>query len=292
MKRLTLSLLPALAVAALLGQTSEVSNASGSVTVYTPFDHPPSSTSVEYMKAELDAIMAIAGLQFDWRSLKQASGHEALSQIVVVNFRGTCGADGPPLQELPPGARGWTHVLDGTVLPFSDVDCDRIRQMTSTVLAGAPPFERTRLPGRVMARVLAHEMYHFFTGGTGHASLGHRQSFLYDNGTVYGTPGFRGKADIRGASEQAARFPQRGAPLAGSCRRWLNISPLRRSRLAATLTALIERVYGTPAQSILKTAIGSVLTARTAGATAATGAVTSIVSTALARTLGSVGFTP
>jgi hypothetical protein len=67
---------------------------------------------------------------------------------------------------------GSTHIADGRILPFADVDCDRIRELMASSLAPASPQERERLLGHAMARVLAHELYHFLAHTTKHASTG------------------------------------------------------------------------------------------------------------------------
>jgi len=172
MRRLMLPLLLALPASALRGPAGEGAAATSPVTIYTQFAHPPSTVSVEHMKTELDAIMAPLDLHIAWRSLEQANGHEVLSEIVVVTFQGTCRSDRLLPEELPMRALGWTHVADGQVLPFSEVDCDRIRELMTSPLAAAAPGERARLLGRAMARVLAHELYHFFTNTTNHAHSG------------------------------------------------------------------------------------------------------------------------
>jgi len=154
------------------GPTGEGTANKEPVTIYTQFAHPPSAVSVEHMKTELDAIMAPLDLHFAWRSLEQVNGHEALFEIVVVSFQGTCRSDQLLPEESPMRALGWTHITDGQVLPFSEVDCDRIRGLMTSPLAAAGPGERARLLGRAMARVLAHELYHFFTNTTNHAHSG------------------------------------------------------------------------------------------------------------------------
>jgi len=144
----------------------------GALTIYTRFAHPPSSLSIGYMKAELDAIMLPFHLRFDWRSLEHANGHEVVAEVVVVGFKGACRADTMSPWASPAGSLGLTHIADGEILPFTDVDCDKIREVMTSALAIALPVERERLLGRAMARVLAHELYHFLVHTTKHASSG------------------------------------------------------------------------------------------------------------------------
>ena len=71
-----------------------------------------------------------------------------------------------------PGALGWTHVSDGVILPFSDVDCDRIRQFLQKDILQEPAADRDEIFGRAIARVLAHELYHIFANTEKHGSCG------------------------------------------------------------------------------------------------------------------------
>jgi len=151
---------------------SQIDEPAGTLTIYTRFAHSPSVLSIGYMKTELDAIMIPFHLRFDWRSLAQASGHEVVAEVVVVSFQGACQADKLAPGGPPAGTLGSTHIADGEILPFADVNCDEIRQVMTAALAVSLPIERESLLGRAMARVLAHELYHFLAHTTKHASTG------------------------------------------------------------------------------------------------------------------------
>ena len=75
-------------------------------------------------------------------------------------------------KEVHPGALGWTHVSDGAILPFSEIDCDRIREFVQKELLYWKPAEREEVLGRAMARVVAHELYHIFANTPHHGSDG------------------------------------------------------------------------------------------------------------------------
>jgi hypothetical protein len=150
----------------------QIDDPSGALAIYTRFSHPPSALSIAYMKTELDAIMRPFSLRLNWRSLEQGGGHEIVTNLVVVSFQGVCQADTLPHWNPSAGNLGWTHIADGQILPFADVDCDSIRRLMTASLASAGPPERERLLGRAMARVLAHELYHFLARTTRHASTG------------------------------------------------------------------------------------------------------------------------
>ena len=148
-------------------------NVPPAVTVYTQFQKPYSAISLDEMKHELAAIMGPLGLDFTWRSLDAVRGNEVSAELVVVTFQGTCGIE-DELTGFDPesGPLGWTHVSDGTVLPFSDVDCDKVRRFIAADVRGFDPLEQKIRYGRALGRVLSHEFYHVFTNATHHASGG------------------------------------------------------------------------------------------------------------------------
>ena len=151
---------------------SQNSLVSSTVAIYTRFAHAPSTLSVEQMKAELDAIMAPSDLHLDWRDMEQTGNRQPTAELMVVSFKGECQADWLTPTASHDSALGWTHISDGQLLPFTDVDCDRIRHLMRQPLSLAPPPERAKMLGRAMARVLAHELYHYLLHTTRHASSG------------------------------------------------------------------------------------------------------------------------
>lgn len=142
------------------------------VALYTEFQQGASPASVDALHQELDAIMSPLNMRFEWRSLAAARGDDPTVQLAVISFKGQC--NGAALKPGPSnsGALGWTHVSDGAILPFSGVDCDRIRSFVGRKLAKAPAGDRDGMVGRAMARVLAHELYHIFANTAHHGVWG------------------------------------------------------------------------------------------------------------------------
>ena len=143
------------------------------VTVYTQFEQTYSAPTLDEMKRETAAIMGPLGLDFAWRSLGVVRGNEVSAELVVVTFKGDC--EMKPWEGIDRGessALGWTHISDGAVLPFSDVDCDKIRSFIGPELRTVDPKQREFVYGRAMGRVLAHELFHVFTNATHHGSWG------------------------------------------------------------------------------------------------------------------------
>jgi hypothetical protein len=147
------------------------------ITVYTHFEQSYSPTAVETMRHELAAIMGPMGLEFAWRDLDASRGNEVSVELVVVTFKGKCLVEGDPLSSGETGALGWTHMSDGAILPFSDIDCDKIRRFIANDIRSLDSRERDSAYGRAVGRVLAHELYHVFTNSTRHASWGVAKAF-------------------------------------------------------------------------------------------------------------------
>ena len=144
------------------------------ITVYTQFDHPAAAAPLDEMTREMESIMNPLGLGFTWRSLDSVHGNEVSAELVVVTFRGKCQMQDEVTAGHPGenGALGWTHMSDGIVLPFSEVDCDKIRHFIAVEIRGRDTTAREIAYGRAMGRVLSHELYHVFTNTTRHASWG------------------------------------------------------------------------------------------------------------------------
>jgi hypothetical protein len=146
------------------------------VSLYTQFHQKVPPKVVEALHEELGAIMAPAGMRFEWRSLA-GPRTEVSVELAVVTFKGRCDTGNLLSVRTVPGALGWTHVSDGTILPFSDVDCDRIRDFVQRDLLNVQPKERDATFGRALARVLAHELYHIFANTPKHSSCGVGKAF-------------------------------------------------------------------------------------------------------------------
>ena len=147
------------------------------ITLYTQFSHTPSDGVLEALQDEVESIMAPIGLRFEWRDLAKSAGHEVSAELAVVTFQGKCDIAGLTSHSKFEGALGWTHVSDGQILPFTDVNCDRVREFTQSGLLGFRGEEREERYGRALGRVLAHELYHIFANTTRHGSGVAKESY-------------------------------------------------------------------------------------------------------------------
>jgi len=143
------------------------------VALYIDFEQAPPVPVLDALQQETEVIMAPMGTEFEWRSLKSVTGGQVSAQLAVVKFLGHCESDGAAsVHPVKSGALGWTHVSDGAILPFADVDCDGIRQFIQSRLLGIDAKERSEAYGRALGRVLAHELYHIFAKTMHHGANG------------------------------------------------------------------------------------------------------------------------
>jgi hypothetical protein len=172
-------MLSALALTGLLAGCS-VAQAFEASTVALFLDRDPSGISHEIlseMRQELARLFLPAGLNFVWRTMDSRIYGETYPQIVVVRIKGGCRVEGVDLllakRGLPGGKPlGSAFVEEGRILPFAQVDCNRVLMCLRAELFGKEQETRERMYGRGLARVLAHELYHILLGTEAHARTG------------------------------------------------------------------------------------------------------------------------
>jgi hypothetical protein len=125
------------------------------------------------MQMEVAASMAPVGINFEWRSLPEPEVGKPAVALAVITFKGQCtlgDLESPPSHKAV--ALGITHISNGLILPYSELDCDRIRYLIRLELLEEAPDQQERLYGRAIARVLAHELYHVIANTKKHGSRG------------------------------------------------------------------------------------------------------------------------
>lgn len=158
---LALAALPALCAAA------EVTP----VALFTHFQQPPAPRVADSIRHEVENIMAPLGFPLQWISLDGVRGSEVATALAVVTFRGSCAVT-DLLTEGKTTPLGITHISDGIVLPFTEVDCEATRNFLRRELIHVQAQEREADLGRAIGRVLAHELFHVFASTAHHGSEG------------------------------------------------------------------------------------------------------------------------
>ena len=148
------------------------------VGVFMDFERVPGSASVAAMEQEVNELLKPSGITLDWRLTKENRGDLPFASLVVLRFKGSCKAEPLPGGAGDFGSFGETHALASTavsgghVLPFSEVQCDEVRNALRFLRASAGLKERQLALGRALGRVVAHELYHIFARTTAHTARG------------------------------------------------------------------------------------------------------------------------
>jgi hypothetical protein len=152
--------------------------AAPAVTLVLQFDDAYSAKSLKAMKREVASIVGESGIRVDWRLLADVGSSESFESVVVVRFRGACLMQPVPYLMDERGYYAFTHVSDGDVLPFSEVECDKVASAIGPAMSKSQWHDRDSVLGRALGRVLAHELYHMLAKSQHHAGEGVTRSKL------------------------------------------------------------------------------------------------------------------
>jgi mono/diheme cytochrome c family protein len=133
----------------------------GTVALYVSFQTEMPAASVKAMRDELDWITSPVGVKFAWRTFHGVSKHAPVARLAVVHFKGSCNVE--DLTLFPPNSfyrwkLGWTHAVDGRIVPYADIFCDAIRAYIAPTLLVTDEQQR--------------ELYHVFAETRNHAWSG------------------------------------------------------------------------------------------------------------------------
>jgi hypothetical protein len=147
------------------------------VAIFMQFDQPPGSAALAGMKREVEKLLGPAGILPDWRLLDENRGDVSYTNLVLLRFKGKCRAEGWRRQTASAlriagesGAMGTSRVSAGRVLPFSEVECDVVREALGYLPPGVKDAQFAL--GLALGRVVAHELYHVLANTTGHGRSG------------------------------------------------------------------------------------------------------------------------
>jgi hypothetical protein len=199
------------------GQSREVAP----VALFTHFQQRPSQAVFDSIRQEVASIVAPLGFPFEWRSLDDAQGNEAAAELAVVTFRGNCSIANLLTATTESGPLGITHITGGVVLPFAEVDCERVHDLLRNHLIRTPAEDREMVFGRAVGRVLAHELFHIFAGTTHHGAGGLAEPAF--RATELMSPRFQFNArefrllrvGLKSARRQNSRLRSASSPLSG-----------------------------------------------------------------------------
>jgi hypothetical protein len=191
------------------------------VALYTHFDRQPAPGVAESARREVESILAPLGFPLKWQSLDGVRGNEVSTSLAVVTYRGRCASDYLVAPGRVSAPLGITHVSDGVVLPFTDIDCDAIRIFLRKELMRQRAEDRELYFGRAVGRVLAHELFHIFTGSRHHGSDGVAKPVFTERELLEDTFRFEAsefrvlRASLKQARQQNKRLRPVASPVSG-----------------------------------------------------------------------------
>lgn len=141
---------------------------SGTLALFVGFEAGYSPPAIFEMKREVESLLDLDGLDIKWRDIGSRR-HEVFDHIVIVRFSGECRLEPAGDDVAPRVVLGYSHVSDGGVLPFAEIDCRRVRGIIG---AHHPARFADAVFGRALGRVMAHEIFHILTGTLRHAKAG------------------------------------------------------------------------------------------------------------------------
>jgi hypothetical protein len=164
------------------------------LTVVIDFEGSHSDRSVEQMKREAEEIFKSAGIHLNWRARNEV-GTKPYENLVMVHFKGKCILEPVPMLYDERGPFAFAYKSDGDVLPFSEVECDRVTASLQSALWGDDFARPDYLMGRALGRVLAHELVHILTKSAMHGSEGVTQA-TFSSRELIGAPLRLSRTDV------------------------------------------------------------------------------------------------
>ena len=135
----------------------------------TQFDQRPSTSAVGAMSREIEVLYRDVPVSIGWHELAGYQSRVIAPRLVFIYFKGDCRAPRlPPRQSVEGLALAGISRVDGRMLPVVTVDCDRTAGYLWPSMSGAERVNGDAVFGRALARVVAHELYHYLTGTAKH----------------------------------------------------------------------------------------------------------------------------
>jgi len=153
-----------------IGSTGYQPTTIAGLAIYVKTLEPSSATVIDAMKAEIEQLLRPLGMPIDWRQLDRV--YVSAPDLAVLTLHGACDAGIQRQRPQDVFRLGWTHVSEGQILPFAELDCDRLRWVIQKDLLRTTVLIRDLRMGRALGRIAAHELYHIFAHTMDHGSEG------------------------------------------------------------------------------------------------------------------------
>jgi len=148
-----------LLVCVLLASSTAVSAPPTGVTLIFEFAKRSTDVTVGELKKELAGLFRDSGFDLDFKLAQELGANPQFGRVVSIRFEGDCRMAKTSWRLRRRGTLGFSHEVDGEVLPFIEIQCDLIRDLVQSATAAEGP-RSDLLLGRALGRVVAHELYH------------------------------------------------------------------------------------------------------------------------------------
>ncbi len=144
------------------------------VTVLLEYDKPVSLETTRSLQVELTRIFSDSRIQLDLRLKNEVPEYSQFEELVLFRMKGSCSIRALPVTALSDerGPLAMTHMVNGELLPFGEVGCDRVRTSVQRRLGRGSPASHEAQLGIALARVMAHEVYHRAAHFARHTKVG------------------------------------------------------------------------------------------------------------------------
>ena len=144
------------------------------LTVLVDYDRPAAPATVKALESELASIMAASEIRVSLKNRAELADHEQFENVVLFHMRGTCSMKAMPVGALSDerGPLAMTYSVNGELLPFGEVQCDRVRASVRRTVGLSDPEAHEPEFGVALARVMAHEVYHMVAHTADHSHAG------------------------------------------------------------------------------------------------------------------------
>jgi hypothetical protein len=168
-----LALFCLLSVSSIVGRSEAARPLAGGVAVYFKGNQADLPVVLDSLRSELGSLLNGAAYRVEWGDSNKPVVTE--DRLVVIELRGTC-LPSPPSLNISGSLSGSTlassQVANDRVLPFISVNCAVVNSLLDSALVQFPAGDRDVVFGRALARLVAHELYHFLTQTTHHTKNG------------------------------------------------------------------------------------------------------------------------
>ena len=185
------------------------SGARPATTIVMQFDEKYAPEAVGEMKQEAETVLQGSGLRFEWRFLNDVHPTDSFSEVILVRFKGHCQMCALSGSLSNGDALAQTHTVDGEVLPFTDVLCDKVRASVRSAMTGKDRGRGDYLMGRALGRILAHEIYHVVAKTQDHGRDGVTRKALSGADLISEHIGMDGE-DLHKLQDKSASQPDDG----------------------------------------------------------------------------------